>query len=80
LAEEFYEQFNNKIGDWENFRKSDDNIYKVETLNDLIAVFGQERVKIFFTENSHRTNYFFEKHSAVTKRYSCEQVYTAACD
>jgi hypothetical protein len=71
-AEEFYEQYYDKIGDWDNFRTSNDNIYKTETLNDLITVFGQEKLKIFFAQNAHRTNYFLEKYSAVTKKYYYE--------
>jgi hypothetical protein len=79
-AEEFYQQYYEKIVDWENFQRSNDNIYKTETLNDPITVFGKEKLKTFFAQNSHRTNYFFEKHSAVTKRYSYEQVYNSVCD
>jgi hypothetical protein len=73
-AEEFYELYYDKIVDWENFQRSNDNIYKAETLNDLITVFGQERLKTFFAQNAHRTNYFIEKYSAVNKRYYYEQV------
>ena len=73
-AEEFYEQYYDKISNWENFQRSNDNIYKAETLNDLITSFGQERLKTFLVQKAHCINYFLEKHSAITKKYYYRQV------
>jgi len=75
-AKEFYEQYYHKVSTLENFRRSKDEIYNPEALNDLITVFGQERLKIFFEKNAHSPNYFLEKYSAVTKKDYHEEFYS----
>ena len=60
-ASEFSEQHYNKIIDWEAFRRSSDNTYKAETLNDLIISFGKERLKTFYAQNTNHSTYFSEK-------------------
>ena len=74
-AEEFYDQYHNKIMDWETFRNGKDNIYKAETLHDLIVAFGQEKLKTFHAQNANHATYFNEKYSAVLNEAVDEEFY-----
>lgn len=74
-ANEFSEQYYNNFIEGETFRGSTDNIYKAETLNDLIIAFGQERLQTFYAKNANHSTYFLEKYSAVTKRNYHEEFY-----
>lgn len=64
-AEEFYDQYHNKIIDWETFRNGKENIYNVATLHDLIVAFGHEKLKTFHAQNANHATYFIEKYSAL---------------
>ena len=74
-AEEFYDQYYNKIIDWETFRKGKDNIYNVETLHDLIFAFGHEKLKTFYAQNANHATYFIEKYSDVLNEAIDEEFY-----
>ena len=74
-AEEFYDQYYNKIIDWETFRNGKDNNYNVETLYDLIVAFGREKLKTFHSQNENHAAYFIEKYSAVLNETVDEEFY-----
>jgi hypothetical protein len=74
-AEEFYDQYHNKIIDWEAFRNGKDNIYKAATLQDLIGAFGQEKLKAFHAQNANHSTYFNEKYAAVLNAAVDEEFY-----
>ena len=74
-AEEFYDQYHNKIIDWETFRNGKDNTYNVETLHDLIVAFGQQKLKMFYDQNANHATYFIEKYSAVLNEPVDEKFY-----
>ena len=64
-SREFYEQYYDKIANWEIFRSSSDNIYNAVTRGDLIDAFGRERFKKFCAQNENHGSYFIEKYSAI---------------
>ena len=64
-AKEFYDQYYDKIINWERFKWSSDNIYNVVTLDGLIVAFGHERIKKFYVQNTNHATYFIEKYSAI---------------
>jgi hypothetical protein len=49
---EFYEQYSNKLGDWENFVTSKDNIYKAADPSDFISAWGQTRISKFIAAHT----------------------------
>jgi hypothetical protein len=64
-SREFYEQYYDKITNWEIFRCSSYNIYNAGTPGDLIDAFGRERFNKFCAQNKSHTAYFTEKYSAI---------------
>ncbi|MEO8110018.1 MAG: hypothetical protein ABI594_08305 [Ginsengibacter sp.] len=66
-SEEFYEQYYDKILNWEIFRYSGENVHNAETPNELIMAFGQERLKKFYAQNKNHTTYFRDKYATITK-------------
>ena len=74
-AKEFHDQYYDKIIDWNAFQQSKDNIYNAKTFMDLIIVFGQEKLKIFYNKNANHSTYFLEKYSTVTKNDYQEEFY-----
>jgi hypothetical protein len=62
---EFYDQYYDKIINWERFRWSGDNIYNVVTLDGLIVAFGRHRIKKFYAQNANHSTYFLEKYSVI---------------
>ena len=64
-AKEFYDQYYDKVINWERFRWSSDNIYDIETLDGLIVAFGRDRMKKFYAQNANHPTYFLEKYSAI---------------
>ena len=64
-SNEFYDEYYDKIINWEIFKSSSDNIYNAVTLDDLIIAFGWDRIKKFYTQNANHATYFLEKYSAI---------------
>ena len=67
-SEEFYEQYYKKTLDWQTFKLSRENIHSVTILDDLIAAFGEEKVKTFFAKHKNHQTYFLSKYSAIYER------------
>ena len=64
-SEEFHNLFFDKIGDWELFRRSSDNIHNANTLDDLIVAYGENKLKNFHVHDRDNSNYFLEKYAAI---------------
>jgi hypothetical protein len=64
-AKEFYDQYYDKVINWERFKWSSDNIYNIVTLDGLIVAFGRDRIKKFYAQNANHATYFLEKYSAI---------------
>src|SRR6188474_3513892 len=54
-AKEFHDRYYYKIIDWKAFQQSKDNIYNAETFKDLVIVFGQEKLRIFYNKNANHS-------------------------
>jgi hypothetical protein len=63
-SKEFYDLYYYKTMDWEMFKKSNDNIYNAETLEDLIIDFGFERLENYYTKKKTNVIYF-ENYSSI---------------
>ena len=51
-AHEFDEQYQDKINDWEAFKKSSDNIYTAATPYEFLMAWGNDRANKFFISNT----------------------------
>jgi hypothetical protein len=69
-SQEFCEQFYDALVNWDGFkRSSDNNIYTATSLDELIMVFGQDKMKKFDARNLNHDTYFLEKYSATKYDY-----------
>ena len=51
-AHEFYDQYQDKLEDWEAFKKSGDNIYNAATRHEFLVAWGNARANKFFIINT----------------------------
>jgi hypothetical protein len=51
-AQEFYEQYQDKLSDWGAFKKSSDNISNATTPHEFLITWGNARVNKFFIINT----------------------------
>lgn len=51
-AHEFYEQYHDKLNDWEAFKKSGDNIHNAATGHEFLVAWGKARVNKFLNVNT----------------------------
>lgn len=56
-AHEFYEEYRDKLGDWEAFKKSGENIDNATTPHEFLVVWGNARANKFFIINSKEYRY-----------------------
>jgi len=56
-AHEFYIEYNHKMKDWESFKRSIDNIYNVNTMEDFQIAWGNQRIKQFFDQHAINTEH-----------------------
>jgi len=64
-SNEFYDQYYDKVLNWEMFRSGSSNIYNAFTLDDLILSFGREKLKKFYDQPENHTNYFSRRYSSI---------------
>jgi len=57
-AKEFYNQYYDKIINWERHKQSSDNIYNIVTPYGLIVTFGRAMIKKFYAQNANQATYF----------------------
>ena len=59
---DFTDQYYYKVIDWEIFKRSNENIYNADSLQDFVIAFGHERVKKIYSGNECNTSYFICKY------------------
>jgi hypothetical protein len=73
-AEEFYEQYYDKILNWQMFKRSTDNIYDANTSDELIIAFGKEKLKKFYSQTENHHTYFLEKYYRIMNKSFDEHI------
>ena len=64
-SEDFYNQYSDLPNNWETFKTSGRNIFKVDNINDFVVAFGHAKFKMFCIENGNYPDYFLRKYSAL---------------
>jgi hypothetical protein len=54
---EFYVQYHHKLNSWENFARSQDNIYKSVDRNEFMIAWGRDKLKKFTNEYPDNKKY-----------------------